>query len=75
MSIPTELSLTCSLLISDQPKCAIDLLCCIIPLHFLEFEVISVMTRKIQSHAWIKSLLKKESFDFLHQIIANNLLA
>ena len=38
------------------------------PLHFLDFDVISAMTRK-------ESLLGKVSLEFLHQTIVNNLMA
>ena len=46
-----------------------------IPLHFQDFDVISVTTWKTQSSAKNKSLLLKVSLDLLHQIIVNNLLA
>ena len=54
MSTPTEVPLICLLLNSDQPRGAIDLQSYITALHFLDFDVISVTTRKTQSYAWKK---------------------
>ena len=68
MSTPTEVPLTCSLLNFDQPRGGVEEQRCITPLHFLDFDVISVKGRK-------KSLLGKVSLCFLHQIIVNNMLA
>ena len=45
------------------------------PLHFLDFDVISVTTRKMQSYARKKCVLIKVSLNFLDQIIVDNLLA
>ena len=75
VSSQTEVPLTCSLLNSDQPRCTDEELRCITPLHFLDFVVISVTTRKTQSYTRKKSLLEKVRLHFLHQIIVNNLLA
>ena len=47
----------------------IDLQSCITPLHFLNLDVISVTTRKTQSYARNKSLLKNVSLNYLHQIL------
>ena len=75
VSTLTEVPLLCSLLNSDQPRGGAEEYCCITPLHFLYFDVISVTTRKTQSYARKKELLGKVSLSFHHQSIVNNLLA
>ena len=64
--------LTCSLLNSDQPRGAIEQQRCIAPLHLLDFDVLSVTTKKGQPYARNKLLIQKVSLNFLHQIIVNN---
>ena len=44
-------------------------------LHFLDFAVISVTTRKIHLYVRKKSLLGKVIINFFHQIVVNNLSA
>ena len=75
MSALTEVVSTCSLLNSDQPRGGVEEQRCIAPLHFLDFDVIILTTRKTRSYVRKKSLLGKVSVNFLHQIIACNLLA
>ena len=75
MSTQTEVPLTCLLLNFDQPRGGVEEQRCITPLHFLDFNVICVTTRKTQSYARKKSLPGKVDLNFLHQIIVDNLLA
>ena len=75
MTTQTVVPLTCSLLNSDQPRDGVVVQRCITPFHVLDFDVISVTTRKTHLYARKKSLLGKVSMIFLHQIIVNNLLA
>ena len=51
VSTPTEVSLSCSLLNSDQPWGGVEEYRSIAPLHFLDFDVISVTSRKTQLYA------------------------
>ena len=51
MSTPTEVPLSCSLLNSDQARGAVEDKRCIIQLSFLDFDAISVATRKTLSYA------------------------
>ena len=67
--------LTCLLLNSDQPRGAVDEERCKTPLHFLDYDVVSVTTRKTLSYAKDKLLLGKVSLAFHYQIIVNALLA
>ena len=75
MSILTEVLLICSLLNSDQPRGAVEKKCRITPIHFQDFDTISVATRKTESYAKKKSVHRKVGLYFLHQIIVNNLMA
>ena len=66
VSTPTEVPLTSSFLNSDQPRGGVVEKRFITSLHILNFDVISVTTRK-------KSLLIQVCFNFPHQIIVNKL--
>ena len=40
-------------------------------LHFLDIDIVSVTTRKMQSYTRMKWLLGKVGLNYLHQIIVN----
>ena len=52
MSNPTEVPLTNSLLNSDESRGAVEELHCMTPLHFLDFDMFSVMIRKTQLRSY-----------------------